>query len=129
MVHQHFMLADNLTVLENVVLGAEKLHGIGDRAYQRIAELSKAYGLGVRPGRLVEDLGVGDRQRVEILKVLYRGARTIILDEPTAVLVPQEGEELFANLPALKSEALTMLFISHNLAEVLEVAAELPVMR
>src|SRR5213592_1151268 len=72
MVHQHFMLADNLTVLENTVLGAERLHGIGARARKRIRELSDAYGLGVRPDALVEDLGVADRQRVEILKVLYR---------------------------------------------------------
>src|SRR5258708_2548864 len=77
MVHQHFMLADNLTVLENVVLGSEKLHGIGGRARTRIKELSDAYGLGVKPDALVEDLGVADRQRVEILKVLYRGAKIL----------------------------------------------------
>ncbi|NHC43921.1 ABC transporter ATP-binding protein [Motilibacter aurantiacus] len=129
MVHQHFMLADNLTVLENVVLGAEKLHGIGDKARRRIAELSRAYGLDVPPDRLVEDLGVGDRQRVEILKVLYRGARTIILDEPTAVLVPQEVDELFANLRELKAEGLTVVFISHKLDEVLAVADEITVIR
>ena len=129
MVHQHFMLADNLTVLENVALGAEKLYGIGDRARARIRELSTAYGLGVDPDRLVEDLGVGDRQRVEILKVLYRGARTIILDEPTAVLVPQEVDELFANLRELKAEGLTVIFISHKLDEVLSVADEITVIR
>ncbi|MEP6629092.1 MAG: ATP-binding cassette domain-containing protein, partial [Lapillicoccus sp.] len=84
MVFQHFMLADNLTVLENVVLGAEKLHGIGDDARRAIAEISKSYGLGVEPDDLVADLGVGRRQRVEILKVLYRGAHILILDEPTA---------------------------------------------
>ncbi len=93
MVFQHFMLADNLTVLENVVLGAEKLYGSGDRARRRIREIASSYGFDLDPDRLVEDLGVGDRQRVEILKVLYRGARTIILDEPTAVLVPQEVDE------------------------------------
>ena len=95
MVHQHFMLADNFTVLENVVLGGEKLHGIGSAARKKIKEISDAYGLGVRPDALVEDLGVADRQRVEILKVLYRGARILILDEPTAVLVPQEVDALF----------------------------------
>lgn len=84
MVHQHFMLADNLTVLENVVLGAEKLYGIGQAARNKIGGISEAYGLGVRPDAYVEDLGVADRQRVEILKVLYRGARILILDEPTA---------------------------------------------
>jgi simple sugar transport system ATP-binding protein len=129
MVHQHFMLADNLTVLENVVLGAEREHGIGRRARARIQELSAQYGLGVEPDRLMEELGVGDRQRVEILKVLYRGARTIILDEPTAVLVPQEVDELFDNLRELKREGLTVIFISHKLDEVLSVADEITVIR
>ncbi|MGW2325257.1 ABC transporter ATP-binding protein [Streptomyces sp. NPDC001700] len=129
MVHQHFMLADNFTVLENVVLGAEKLHGIGGKARARIKEISDAYGLGVRPDVMVEDLGVADRQRVEILKVLYRGARTLILDEPTAVLVPQEVDALFANLRDLKAEGLTVLFISHKLGEVLSVADDITVIR
>ncbi|MFC4032814.1 ABC transporter ATP-binding protein [Streptomyces polygonati] len=129
MVHQHFMLADNLTVLENVVLGSEKLYGIGGRARQRIGEISDAYGLGVKPEALVEDLGVADRQRVEILKVLYRGARILILDEPTAVLVPQEVDALFDNLRGLKSEGLTVIFISHKLGEVLSVADEITVVR
>ncbi|MEU8569299.1 ABC transporter ATP-binding protein [Streptomyces pathocidini] len=129
MVHQHFMLADNLTVLENVVLGAEKRYGIGAGARARILELSDAYGLGVRPDALVEDLGVADRQRVEILKVLYRGARTLILDEPTAVLVPQEVDALFDNLRELKAEGLTVLFISHKLGEVLSVADDITVIR
>ncbi|UDY24410.1 ABC transporter ATP-binding protein [Nocardioides sp. Kera G14] len=129
MVFQHFMLADNLTVLENVVLGAEKLYGSGEKARGRIRELASTYGFDLNPDRLVEDLGVGDRQRVEILKVLYRGARTIILDEPTAVLVPQEVDELFGNLRDLKSEGLTVLFISHKLDEVLAVADDVTVMR
>ncbi|CAM5542426.1 ABC transporter ATP-binding protein [Streptomyces xanthochromogenes] len=129
MVHQHFMLADNLTVLENVVLGGEKLYGIGSKARNKIKEISDAYGLGVRPDALVEDLGVADRQRVEILKVLYRGARTLILDEPTAVLVPQEVEALFDNLRELKAEGLTVIFISHKLGEVLSVADEITVIR
>ena len=129
MVFQHFMLADNLTVLENVVLGAEKLHGIGNDARAEILRISDAYGLGVDPDELVEQLGVGDRQRVEILKVLYRGARTVILDEPTAVLVPQEVDELFGNLRELKSEGLAVIFISHKLDEVLSVADVVTVMR
>jgi ABC-type uncharacterized transport system ATPase subunit len=129
MVHQHFMLADNLTVLENVVLGAEKLHGIGGGARRRIQEISDQYGLGVEPDRLVEELGVGARQRVEILKVLYRGAKILILDEPTAVLVPQEVDELFANLEELKREGLTVIFISHKLDEVLKVADAITVIR
>jgi simple sugar transport system ATP-binding protein len=133
MVHQHFMLADNLTVLENVVLGSEPTRAGGrldfGAARRRIASISDAYGLGVEPDRLVEDLGVGDRQRVEILKVLYRGARILILDEPTAVLVPQEVDELFANLRELKAEGLTVIFISHKLDEVLAVADEITVIR
>ncbi|MFP1628359.1 ABC transporter ATP-binding protein [Streptomyces sp. 5K101] len=129
MVHQHFMLADNLTVLENVVLGGEKLYGIGSRARKKIQEISDAYGLGVRPDVLVEQLGVADRQRVEILKVLYRGARTLILDEPTAVLVPQEVDALFDNLRELKAEGLTVIFISHKLGEVLSVADDITVIR
>ncbi|MER8044982.1 ABC transporter ATP-binding protein [Streptomyces sp. NPDC094032] len=129
MVHQHFMLADNLTVLENVVLGGEKLYGIGAKARRKIQEISDAYGLGVRPDVLVEDLGVADRQRVEILKVLYRGAKILILDEPTAVLVPQEVDALFDNLRELKSEGLTVIFISHKLGEVLKVADDITVIR
>ncbi|WP_435743542.1 ABC transporter ATP-binding protein [Nocardioides sp. SYSU DS0663] len=129
MVFQHFMLADNLTVLENVVLGAEKLHGIGGAARAEIRRLSEAYGLDVDPDVLVEELGVGDRQRIEILKVLYRGARVVILDEPTAVLVPQEVDELFENLRGLKSEGLSVIFISHKLDEVLGVADTITVIR
>ncbi|AVH56882.1 MULTISPECIES: ABC transporter ATP-binding protein [Streptomyces] len=129
MVHQHFMLADNLTVLENVVLGSEKLYGIGARARRKIVEISERYGLGVRPDLLVESLGVADRQRVEILKVLYRGARILILDEPTAVLVPQEVDALFDNLRELKAEGLCVIFISHKLGEVLSVADDITVIR
>jgi simple sugar transport system ATP-binding protein len=129
MVFQHFMLADNLTVLENVVLGAEKMHGIGAKARSMVAGISERYGFGLNPDELVERLGVGDRQRVEILKVLYRGARIIILDEPTAVLVPQEVEALFSNLRELKAEGHTLLFISHKLDEVLAIADDITVMR
>ncbi|MFI6320628.1 ABC transporter ATP-binding protein [Nonomuraea sp. NPDC050556] len=132
MVHQHFMLADNFTVLENVVLGAEPTKaGSLDtaRARARIKEIGDSHGLRVDPDRLVEDLGVGDRQRVEILKVLYRGARVLILDEPTAVLVPQEVDELFDNLRELKADGLTVIFISHKLDEVLSIADAITVIR
>ena len=132
MVHQHFMLADNFTVLENIVLGSEPTHaGVLDfrAARKKISEISDTYGLAIHPDDLVEDLGVGLRQRVEICKVLYRGARILILDEPTAVLVPQEVDELFANLRELKAEGLTVLFISHKLDEVLRVADEITVIR
>jgi general nucleoside transport system ATP-binding protein len=132
MVHQHFMLADNLTVLENIVLGAEPRRGLSidfAGARRRIREIGAAYGLSVDPDRLVEELGVGDRQRVEILKVLYRGARILILDEPTAVLVPSEVDELFRNLAELKAEGVTIIFISHKLDEVLSVADTITVIR
>ncbi|MDQ3104401.1 MAG: ATP-binding cassette domain-containing protein, partial [Actinomycetota bacterium] len=129
MVFQHFQLADNLTVVENVVLGAERLHGIGDKASAEIDRISTTYGFALDPDALVETLGVGERQRVEILKVLYRGARIIILDEPTAVLVPQEVEALFANLRELQREDHTLLFISHKLDEVLAIADEITVLR
>ncbi|WP_184987671.1 ATP-binding cassette domain-containing protein [Sphaerisporangium rubeum] len=132
MVHQHFMLADNLTVLENIILGSEPRRGLGidfAAARRKIKEISDAYGLGVSPDTLVEDLGVGARQRVEILKVLYRGARILILDEPTAVLVPQEVDELFDNLRGLVREGLTIIFISHKLDEVLSVADAITVIR
>src|ERR687890_599481 len=132
MVHQHFMLADNFTVLENVVLGSEptkrgRLDLAGAR--RRIGEISERYNLGLRPDALVEDLGVGDRQRVEIAKVLYRDARILILDEPTAVLVPQEVDELLGNLGELKREGLTVIFISHKLDEVRKVADSITVIR
>jgi simple sugar transport system ATP-binding protein len=132
MVHQHFMLADNLTVLENIVLGAEPSRGgvlDTSAARRRIREISDAYGLDLEPDVLVETLGVGDRQRIEICKVLYRGAKILILDEPTAVLVPHEVDELFSNLRDLKAEGLTVLFISHKLDEVLAVADEITVIR
>ncbi|WP_370616006.1 ABC transporter ATP-binding protein [Mumia sp. Pv 4-285] len=129
MVFQHFMLADNLTVLENVVLGAEKLHGTGAKARKEVRAISDRFGFGLDPDVLVEALGVAARQRLEILKVLYRGAKIIILDEPTAVLVPQEVDALFANLDGLKQQGHTLLFISHKLDEVLAVADAITVMR
>jgi ABC-type uncharacterized transport system ATPase subunit len=132
MVHQHFMLADNFTVLENVILGSEPTKGAGldfATARRRINEISDSYSLDIKPDELVERLGVADRQRVEILKVLFRGARILILDEPTSVLVPQEVDELFDNLRELKSEGLTVIFISHKLDEVLRVADQITVIR
>ena len=133
MVHQHFMLADQLTVLENVILGSEPMRSLGridfEAARAHLAEVSSAYGLTVDPNELVETLEVGERQRVEIIKVLYRGARILILDEPTAVLVPQEVEELFRNLRELKEAGSTILFIDHKLEEILEIADTITVMR
>lgn len=132
MVHQHFMLADNLSVLENIVLGAEPTTPRGidfETARKRIEDVGAAYGLDVHPDELVETLEVGERQRVEIIKVLYRGAQILILDEPTSVLVPQEVEELFRNMRGLKDEGHTILFIDHKLDEVLEIADTITVLR
>ena len=132
MVFQHFMLANNLTVWENVVLGQEPGSALRlDRkaARTKLRALSDRYGLQVDPDATVGDLGVGERQRVEILKVLYRGAKIIILDEPTAVLVPQEVEELFASLRELVAGGSTVVFISHKLDEVLSVADAITVIR
>ncbi len=132
MVHQHFMLADNFTVLENVVLGSEPRTGLEidfSVASDRIKELGETYGLKLDPSRKVEFLSVGERQRVEIIKVLYRGARFLILDEPTAVLVPQEVDELFDSIRDLKSKGETVVFISHKLDEVLSIADRITVMR
>jgi simple sugar transport system ATP-binding protein len=129
MVHQHFMLADNLTVTENVVLGAESAYGIGGKARRRIAELAATTGLRVDPEVPLAQLGVADRQRVEILKVLYRGARVVILDEPTAVLVPQEVDELFDTVRRMRAGGYTFLFISHKLDEVRAIADTVTVIR
>jgi general nucleoside transport system ATP-binding protein len=132
MVHQHFMLADNLTVLENVILGSEPRAGVMidfDSAAERIRKLGDDYGLRLDPNRKVEKLSVGERQRVEIIKVLYRGARILILDEPTAVLVPQEVTDLFDSIQELKDEGHTIIFISHKLDEVLTIADRITVMR
>jgi ABC-type uncharacterized transport system ATPase subunit len=132
MVHQHFQLADNLTVLENVILGSEPHRGLlldEAAARQRIEELGQRYGLQIDPDRLVEELEIGERQRVEIVKVLFRGATILILDEPTAVLVPHEVDELFHNLQELRSEGETIIFISHKLDEVVANAERITVLR
>ncbi len=132
MVFQHFMLADNLTVWENIVLGDEpgsKAFLDRKRARRTLVELGARYGLRVNPDAYVSDLGVGDKQRVEILKVLFRGAQIIILDEPTAVLVPQEVDALFASLRSLTAEGVTVIFISHKLDEVRAVADDITVIR
>jgi len=132
MVHQHFMLADNFTVLENIILGSEPKQSVQidfDAARKKISEMATTYGLDIDPDELVENLGVGQRQRVEILKVLYRGASILIFDEPTAVLVPQEVDDLFGALRGLREQGMSVIFISHKLDEVLRVADEVTVVR
>jgi simple sugar transport system ATP-binding protein len=132
MVHQHFMLVPVMTVAENLVLGAEPSQGplLDYRAAAaRTRELSERFGLAVDPAARVEDLGVGAQQRVEILRALFRGAKILVLDEPTAVLTAQEAQELFQVLRALKAEGTGVIFISHKLNEVLDVADRITVLR
>ncbi|MEW9837019.1 ABC transporter ATP-binding protein [Mesorhizobium marinum] len=132
MVHQHFTLADNMSVLENIALGTQGLWGWKlDRkgARQRIEQMSREFGLAVDPGALVGSLSVGERQRVEILKALYRDAKILILDEPTAVLTPAETDALFATLKLLVAQGLSIIFISHKLNEVMAVSDRVLVLR
>ncbi|MFN3844955.1 MAG: ABC transporter ATP-binding protein [Paracoccaceae bacterium] len=122
MVHQHFTLADHLTVLDNITLGTERLWSLGrgrSAALAKVQALSVDFGLVVDPMARVADLSVGERQRVEILKALYRDARVLILDEPTAVLTPQEAEALFQTLRLATARGLSVIFISHKLHEVM----------
>ncbi|MFO1070544.1 MAG: ATP-binding cassette domain-containing protein [Geminicoccaceae bacterium] len=132
MVHQHFTLAGNLSVLDNIVLGTEPLWRLRQdrsRARQRLAELIRGSGLEVPLDARVGTLTVGEAQRVEILKALYRDARILILDEPTAVLTPQEAESLFATLRRLAARGLAVVFISHKLGEVMALSDRVAVLR
>ena len=132
MVHQHFSLAANLSVLDNVMIGQESLtswRSARAEFRQRLRAAADEYGLAVDPQALVRDLSVGERQRVEILKALLRGARYLILDEPTAVLTPGEVEQLFATLNRLVAKGLAVIFISHKLPEVLAVSHRVMVLR
>jgi simple sugar transport system ATP-binding protein len=132
MVHQHFMLIPVMTVTENIVLGVEPNRGPLlniDEARDRVRDISKRFGLAVNPDAKIESISVGQQQRVEILKALYRGADILILDEPTAVLTPQEADELFAILKSLQAEGKSIIFISHKLHEVLEIADRITVLR
>ncbi len=132
MVHQHFKLVHNFTVLENIVLGVESSrHGVlrMDEARSRVMELSRRYGLLIDPDALIEQITVGMQQRVEILKMLYRENEILIFDEPTAVLTPQEIEELMRIMRGLASEGKSILFITHKLAEIMAVADRCTVLR
>src|SRR5436309_3933523 len=134
MVHQHFRLVAPFTVAENIVLGAHRAEGrsfvLRQRTIERrVFDLIEAYGLAVHPRLRVWQLSVGEQQRVEILKALYREARVLILDEPTAVLTPQEAETLFETLRAMAAEGRTIIFISHKLNEVMAVADRVTVLR
>ena len=132
MVHQHFMLVDTMTVAENIVLGAEPGSAVAldlRTASAEIQKLSEEFKLAVNPNAVVEHLSVGQQQRVELLKALYRHARLLILDEPTAVLTPQEVDEFFAILRRMREQGKTVVIITHKLAEVLAISDEVTVMR
>src|SRR3989454_7709303 len=133
MVHQHFMLIPVMTVAENIVLASEPTHAgvlLDYRAaHQRVEILAKTFNFAIDPRARVETISVGQQQRVEILKALYRNADILILDEPTAVLTPQEAGELFEILKTLKREGVSIIFISHKLNEVLEIADRITVLR
>ena len=133
MVHQHFMLIPVMTVAENIVLAEEPTHnGVMldmREAERRVQEISDRYGLAVDPGATIHDITVGQQQRVEILKALYRDADILVLDEPTAVLTPQEAQELFEVIRGLTARGKSIIFISHKLNEVLEIADRITVLR
>jgi general nucleoside transport system ATP-binding protein len=132
MVHQHFKLVDNFTVTENIILGSEPLRGIVldiDKAAKKISELSKHYGLNVDPNAKIEDISVGMQQRVEIMKMLYREAEVLIFDEPTAVLTPNEIEELMKIMRNLINEGKSIIIITHKLKEIKAVADRCTVIR
>ena len=133
MVHQHFMLVPVMTVAENIVLATEPRRGgvllDYDAAVERVRNLSDSFNFAIDPNAKVESITVGQQQRVEILKALYRGADILILDEPTAVLTPQEADELFGILRTLQREGMSIIFITHKLREVLEIAERITVLR
>jgi ABC-type uncharacterized transport system ATPase subunit len=133
MVHQHFMLIPVMTAAENIVLGAEPTEGYVlldyHEAGRQVTETARTFGFHIEPDTLIQDMSVGQQQRVEILKALYRHADVLILDEPTAVLTPQEASELFGILRSLRSEGMSIIFISHKLNEVLEIADRITVLR
>src|SRR5215204_5756378 len=133
MVHQHFMLIPVMTVAENIVLGVEpsrqKVLLDENAAEERVKQIARSFRFAIDPHARIENISVGQQQRVEILKALYRGAELLILDEPTAVLTPQEAQELFEILRMLTQEGMSVIFISHKLHEVLEIADRVTVLR
>ena len=132
MVHQHFMLVPVFTALENIVLGSETVKGTTldlESARKEVLEISEQYGLPIDPDMVIEDMPVGLQQRVEIVKALYRKADILVLDEPTAVLTPQEADDLFMVMRSLVKQGKSIIFITHKLREVLDVADTISVIR
>ncbi len=132
MVHQHFMLVHNFTVAENIVLGTEPRKGFKldiSKAIEDVEEISKKYGFSIDPKSVIEDISVGQQQKVEILKALYRGAEILILDEPTAVLTPQEIDELGIIIDNLKNQGKSIILITHKLKEVMKMSDRVTIIR
>ena len=132
MVHQHFMLVEAMTVFENIILGDKKTKGVfiqKDARRQEIKALAEKYGLEVQLDKLITEISVGEQQRVEILKALYRGAELLVLDEPTAALTDIEVEGLFSIMEKLTSEGKSIIFISHKMREVLRVSDRITILR
>ncbi len=132
MVHQHFMLIHNFTVAENIILGCEPKKGVAidmKKAIENVKEISDRYGFAIDPNAVIEDISVGQQQKVEILKALYRGAKILILDEPTAVLTPQEIEELGKIIENLKKEGKSVILITHKLKEVMSMSDRVTIIR
>ncbi len=132
MVHQHFMLVHNFTIAENIVLGIEPKKGLKidiNKAIEDVEEISKKYGFSIDPKSVIEDISVGQQQKVEILKALYRGAEILILDEPTAVLTPQEIDELGIIIDNLKKQGKSIILITHKLKEVMKMSDRVTIIR
>ena len=132
MVHQHFTLAENMTVLDNIMLGTESLYSLTSKvstARKKLIALAEQYDLEIHPDAIVGKLSVGERQRVEILKVLYRGAKILILDEPTAVLTPDQTSQLFDNLRHMVATGMSVIFISHKLHEIMAISDRVAILR
>ncbi|HQA06003.1 MAG TPA: ATP-binding cassette domain-containing protein, partial [Clostridiales bacterium] len=129
MIHQHFKLVDVFTAAENIIMGTEGFVGSSKKAAEKIKEIADGFGFSIDPNKKVYDMSVGEKQTVEIIKVLYRGARILILDEPTAVLTPQETEKLFKVLDNMRKDGCAIIIITHKLNEVMAISDRVTVLR
>ena len=133
MVHQHFMLVPSMTVAENLIIGIEETNHLGfiemDKVNQLVSDFAQKFNFRINPKQRIRDLSVGQKQKVEIIKALIRGAKLLILDEPTAVLTPQETDELFVQLKKMREEGYTIVFISHKLDEIIRLCDDFTVIR
>lgn len=129
MIHQHYKLVDNLTATENIILGTDTKRQAARALSEKVRQISNRFGLEIEPDKKIYDMSVSEKQTVEIVKVLYRGANILVLDEPTAVLTPQETEKLFAILRRMKQDDCAVIIITHKLNEVLEISDRVAVLR